>query len=218
MHLSMITYLDRVCFGTVAIFIRRDFGLNQGHMSFLYGAFTFAYAVFEVPTGWLGDRYGARRTLIRIVLWWSVFTALTGTIYPIVGWPAFAFPAMLAIRFLFGVGEAGAYPNIAHAFHNWFPFTERGSAKGAMWMAGRFAGGVTPFVVLALISEATIDGPGSVDLSVAGNLTSLVKYDAKLDEHHAGHRHFSKRLEDQRQTRPCGRHGDRRAESDRRPS
>ena len=154
-------------------------------MSFLYGAFTFAYAVFEVPTGWLGDRYGVRRTLIRIVLWWSVFTALTGTIYPIVGWPAFAFPAMLAIRFLFGVGEAGAYPNIAHAFHNWFPFTERGSAKGAMWMAGRFAGGVTPFVVLALISEATIDGPGSVDLSVAGNLTSLVKYDAKLDEHHA---------------------------------
>ncbi len=152
--LSMITYLDRVCFGTVAPYIQAEFNLSDTQKGMLFSAFALAYAVFEVPTGWLGDVFGPRRTLIRIVVWWSVFTALTGLIYPSDQWPWFAFAAMLGVRFLFGVGEAGAYPNIARAFHNWFPFTERGSAKGAVWMAGRFAGGITPLIVLALLTES----------------------------------------------------------------
>jgi MFS family permease len=151
--LSMITYLDRVCFGTVAPFIQKEFGLSDGQKGLLFTAFALAYAIFEVPSGWLGDVFGPRRTLIRIVLWWSLFTALTGAIFPSQSWPWFAFAAMLAVRFLFGMGEAGAYPNIARAFHNWFPFGERGSAQGAVWMAGRFAGGVTPLVVTAVIVE-----------------------------------------------------------------
>src|SRR5205823_2249438 len=81
--LSMITYLDRVCFGTVASNIQAEFGLSESEKGWLFTAFAFAYAVFEVPTGWLGDKYGARTTLIRIVLWWSVFTALTGMVFPI---------------------------------------------------------------------------------------------------------------------------------------
>src|SRR5262249_1667504 len=100
---------------------------------------------------WRGDMFGPRRTLIRIVLWWSAFTALTGLIFPIASWPGFAFLAMVLVRFLFGVGEAGAYPNLARALHNWFPFTERGSAQGAVWMAGRLGGGITPYVVMALL-------------------------------------------------------------------
>src|SRR3954453_20802499 len=80
--LSMITYLDRVCFGTVASNVQREFGLSESQKGWLFTAFAFAYAIFEVPSGWLGDRFGARKTLIRIVLWWSVFTALTGSIYP----------------------------------------------------------------------------------------------------------------------------------------
>jgi MFS transporter, ACS family, glucarate transporter len=147
--LSMVTYLDRACFATVAPFVQSDFGLKSEEMGWIFGAFTFAYAVFEVPTGWLGDVFGPRKTLIRIVLWWSFFTALTGSIYPSV----FAFFAMLAVRFFFGIGEAGAYPNIARAFHNWFPINERGFAKGTVWMAGRFAGGATPLIVLALLYE-----------------------------------------------------------------
>src|SRR5437763_1633676 len=123
--LSMITYLDRVCFGTVASNIQSEFGLSESQKGWLFTAFAFAYAIFEVPSGWLGDRYGARKTLIRIVLWWSVFTALTGSIYPTYGLGV-AFAMMLVVRFLFGVGEAGAYPNIARAFHSWFPFEERG--------------------------------------------------------------------------------------------
>lgn len=152
--LSMITYLDRVCFGTVATQVRGEFGLSHTQMGMIFAAFALAYAAFEVPSGWLGDVFGPRKTLIRIVLWWSVFTALTGVIYPSQQWPRFAFFALLAVRFFFGMGEAGCYPNIARAFHNWFPFNERGFAQGAVWMAGRFAGGITPLVVLALIYES----------------------------------------------------------------
>jgi len=151
--LSMITYLDRVCFGTIMPYLSSEFKLSESEKGWLFTAFAFAYAAFEVPTGWLGDKYGARMTLIRIVLWWSVFTVLTGMIFPTM---AFAFILLLVIRFLFGVGEAGAYPNIARAFHNWFPYGERGFAKGAVWMAGRFAGGITAFIVYALMYETVM--------------------------------------------------------------
>src|SRR4051812_39153964 len=100
--LSMITYLDRVCFAQVAPDIQREFGFDDGKMGLLYGAFTLVYATFEVPTGWLGDVFGPRKTLIRIVLWWSLFTALTGSVYP--GWTV-SFAALLSVRFLFGIGE-----------------------------------------------------------------------------------------------------------------
>src|SRR4051812_13647242 len=93
--LSMITYLDRVCFGTVAPYIQQEFGLSPSQMGLLFTAFALAYAAFEVPTGWLGDVFGPRLTLIRIVIWWSLFTALTGAIYPHEGSPWFAFAAML---------------------------------------------------------------------------------------------------------------------------
>ena len=152
--LSMITYLDRVCFGTVAPYVQQELGLTDQEKGLLFTAFALAYALFEVPSGWLGDVFGPRKTLIRIVTWWSLFTSLTGLIYPTPEWPWFAFTAMLAVRFLFGLGEAGAYPNIARAFHNWFPFGERGMAQGAVWMAGRFAGGATPLVVGALLYYA----------------------------------------------------------------
>lgn len=160
--LSMITYLDRVCFGTVAPYIQKEFDLSDSMLGLLFTAFALAYAAFEVPTGWLGDLFGARRTLIRIVLWWSVFTALTGAIYPSPARPLFAFGALLAVRFLFGVGEAGAYPNISRAFASWFPFGERGFAQGAVWMAGRFAGGLSPLAVLALVYVTTTENGDQV--------------------------------------------------------
>jgi MFS family permease len=168
--LSMITYLDRVCFGTVAPYLQGEFGISDEQKGMLFTAFALAYAMFEVPSGWLGDVFGPRKTLIRIVLWWSFFTAMTGCIWnftldsgyrlslPFLGSIPLllnGFLLMLLVRFLFGMGEAGAYPNIARAFHNWFPFTERGSAQGAVWMAGRFAGGVTPWIVALLIFETT---------------------------------------------------------------
>src|SRR5579872_3022824 len=153
--LSMVTYLDRVSIGIVAGNIESEFHLSNSQMGLLFGAFVLAYSLFEVPSGWLGDVYGPKRTLIRIVLWWSFFTALTGLIRPFsvdLGFFVFTgFAALLIVRFLFGAGEAGAYPNISRSFHNWFPFAERGSAQGAVWMAGRFGGGITPLVVGGLI-------------------------------------------------------------------
>ena len=152
--LATITYLDRVCFGTVMPYIEAEFNLTESDKGKLFTAFAFAYALFEVPTGWLGDKYGARQTLVRVVLWWSVFTMLTGSIYPTPG-SMLAFVLMLTVRFLFGMGEAGAYPNIARAFHTWFPFAERGFAKGTVWMASRFSGGITAFIVYALMFETS---------------------------------------------------------------
>src|SRR5437868_7065837 len=108
--LSMITYLDRVCFGKAAPDIAKELGYTGGTADLwpAITAFTFAYAVFEVPSGWLGDVFGPKRTIIRIVLWWSLFTALTGTVGALWG----GLMLLVVIRFLFGMGEAGAYPNI----------------------------------------------------------------------------------------------------------
>lgn len=169
--LSMVTYLDRVCFGTVAPYIQAEFGLTETQKGWLFTAFALSYAIFEVPTGWLGDVFGPRKTLIRIVLWWSFFTVATALIMPNPEKPMLAFTLLFAVRFLFGVGEAGAYPNIARAFHNWFPFTQRGFAKGAVWMAGRFAGGITAFIVLALIWETpTTETPPKMEVVAASTV------------------------------------------------
>src|SRR5207244_10058359 len=90
--------------------------------------------------------------LIRIVLWWSLFTALTalaGLTLP-GGWVV-GIGALVVIRFLFGIGEAGAFPNITRALHNWLPLTERGTAQGWVWMSGRLMGGLTPLIWTALV-------------------------------------------------------------------
>lgn len=143
----MITYLDRVCIASAVSPIMDALGLKSAaELDWVFAAFAFAYAVFEIPSGWLGDVYGPRRTLIRIVLWWSVFTALTGTA-GLFGGLIF----LVIVSFLFGMGEAGAYPNITRALHNWFPFNERGLAQGAVWMAGRLMGGLTPLLWLVLV-------------------------------------------------------------------
>src|SRR5437588_8571824 len=150
--LSMITYLDRVCFGSVADYIKDEFGLTYTQRGLLFTAFALAYAVFEVPTGWLGDVFGPRRTLIRIVLWWSFFTALTALVgVRVAGVTLVGLTTLVVIRFLFGIGEAGAFPNITRALHNWFPVTERGMAQGYVWMSGRLMGGLTPLIWMVLV-------------------------------------------------------------------
>ena len=75
--LAGVTYLDRVCISVTAKQIMRDLELAELQMSFVFSAFTLAYAIFEIPSGYWGDRIGPRRVLTRIVLWWSAFTALT---------------------------------------------------------------------------------------------------------------------------------------------
>jgi MFS family permease len=155
--LSMITYLDRVCMGSAGRYVVDALGLNSiADLDNAFTAFAFAYAAFEIPSGYMGDVYGPRRTLIRIVLWWSVFTALTG-FTGIASAPGLAvltgLGALVVIRFLFGMGEAGAYPNITRALHNWFPRAERGFSQGMVWMSGRLMGGLTPLLWMFLVDR-----------------------------------------------------------------
>ncbi len=140
--LCIITYLDRVCISVAGP--RMQEALNMGPIAWgwVTGAFTIAYALFEIPSGVWGDRIGPRRVLTRIVLWWSGFTTLTGMVT--------GFYPLLATRFLFGAGEAGAYPNASIVVSRWFPRLERGRALGIVLMAGQVGGFFAPLLVVPL--------------------------------------------------------------------
>src|ERR1700738_1218894 len=120
--LAVVTSLDRICISAAAPFLMEALPLTVLQMSAVFSAFTLAYSLFEIPSGWLGDVKGPRRVLTRIVLWWSACTMLTGA--------ARGFQSLLTLRFFFGAGEAGAFPGIARAFSGWFPACERGQATG----------------------------------------------------------------------------------------
>ncbi|HZO85169.1 MAG TPA: MFS transporter, partial [Verrucomicrobiae bacterium] len=185
--LAFLTYLDRICIMRVQGDIERDLrfaeltekderslrerGLEADpearaklgrdrattRMSWVFSAFVAGYVLFEVPGGWLGDRWGARAVIFRIVLWWSLFTAATGGVKWITG--LFATRAgpeqwvmvLVAIRFLFGVGEAGAYPNIARSLGRWFPFRERATAQSFIWLCSRLGGAFAPAIIGGLM-------------------------------------------------------------------
>src|SRR5688500_5592981 len=137
--LAVIQYIDRVCISQAAPSIQRDLRLDDVQMGWVFSAFTLAYALFEIPGGYLGDKIGPRKVLMRIVIWWSFFTAATG-------WVKNWF-SLVVIRFLFGAGEAGCFPNLTKAFNRWLPARERTRAQGIMWMSARWGGALTPALV-----------------------------------------------------------------------
>jgi len=143
--LAVVTYLDRICISAAAPFIMDDLHLTVLQMSVVFSAFTLAYSLFEIPSGWLGDVKGPRRVLTRIVLWWSAFTMLTGA--------AQGLRSLVVIRFLFGAGEAGAFPNIARSFSRWFPVRERGRANGVMFLGSRIGGMLSAPIALVLVTR-----------------------------------------------------------------
>src|SRR5258706_7794270 len=99
--LILITYLDRICVSLVGVRIKNEFNLSNEQFGWVLGAFALAYALFEIPAGMLGDRIGQKKVFIRIVIWWSIFTAFTGA--------TTGFITLMFTRFLFGMGEAGAF-------------------------------------------------------------------------------------------------------------
>jgi ACS family glucarate transporter-like MFS transporter len=153
--LSLLTYLDRICIMRVQENIQSDLALSQVQMGWVFSAFSVGYMLFEVPGGWMGDVWGSRRVLTRIVLCWSLFTALTGWADQLLGlglgvdWttPTLLFGTLLLVRFLFGCGEAGAYPNLSRVVGSWFPFSERAFGLGAIWMCARLGGALAPTVI-----------------------------------------------------------------------
>ncbi|MBK5290987.1 MAG: MFS transporter [Acidobacteriia bacterium] len=140
----MVTYLDRVCISILAPQIMRDLDLTRMQMSVVFSAFALAYAAFEIPTAWWGQRIGTRRVLTRIVIWWSGFTMLTAAVT--------SYWMLLVVRFLFGVGEAGAWPNVAKTFSHWIPLRQRGTIQGIFFGGAHLSGGITPLIVTALLA------------------------------------------------------------------
>jgi ACS family glucarate transporter-like MFS transporter len=140
--LAIITFLDRIAIASAGPRIQQELGIAPELWGWILGAFVLAYGLFEIPTGAMGDRYGQRRILTRIVLWWSTFTCLTGA--------ALGFPQLLVTRFLFGAGEAGAYPNISGVLAKWFRPEERARTQGFIWAASRFGGALAPLLVIPL--------------------------------------------------------------------
>lgn len=142
--LAIITYVDRVCISKSADLMMRDLSLTKEQMGYAFAAFGWAYALFEIPGGWLGDKIGPRLVLMRVVIMWSIFTALTGWAWGIV--------SLVIFRFMFGAGEAGCFPNVTKAFTIWFPPGERVRAQGIMWLSARWGGAFTPLLVVWVLT------------------------------------------------------------------
>jgi MFS family permease len=141
--IAVFTYIGRIGIsGQIRENIESDLHLVPALTAYAISAFTLSYALFELPSGFLGDRFGPRKVLTRIVMCWMVFTALTAA--------AWNLGSLIAVRFMVGAGEAGAFPNIARATREWFPFRERGLAQGLVWMMARFGGAITFPLLLAL--------------------------------------------------------------------
>jgi MFS family permease len=120
--LAIVTYIDRVCISQAMPLMRTELHLTQVQTGLVFSAFTLSYALFEIPGGFLGDWMGPRKVLMRIVLWWSFFTAATGWVWN--------FFSLVFTRFMFGAGEAGCFPNLTKAFTTWLPHEERVRAQG----------------------------------------------------------------------------------------
>ena len=140
--LSGITYLDRICISVAGPRIQSELHLSSQDWGLVTGAFAIAYALFEIPSGYLADRFGARAMLTRIVLWWSAFTALTGFASKL--W------LLLIIRFLFGAGEAGAYPTASTSVFRWFPAVEHGRAFGVILLSSQLGGAIAPLAIVPI--------------------------------------------------------------------
>jgi MFS transporter, ACS family, glucarate transporter len=140
--LAMVTYLDRISISTLAKDIMRDLKLSETQMGYVFSAFILAYAIFEIPTAFWADRKGTRHVLARIVVWWSTFTMATAA--------ATSYAWLLVTRFLFGMGEAGAWPCVASTFSRWIPAKERGTVQGVFFVGAHLSGGVTPILVTAM--------------------------------------------------------------------
>jgi sugar phosphate permease len=147
MTLAAILYVDRVCISQSQHLIAADLGLSKKQMGLALTVFGIAYGLFEIPGGWLADRFGPRRTLTSGVCWWSLFTAASG-------W-ARGLASLVGYRFLFGLGQACCFPNLTRAFSNWFSGQDRTRAQSLTWLEARWGGAFTPLLVVFVLDFVT---------------------------------------------------------------
>src|ERR1700687_1664649 len=139
----LITYLDRVSLANTAPLIMKEYGFNKITMGIIFSAFIWAYALFQVPGGWLGDRFGPRRVLSVIMAYRTVIAVLTTR--------ALGLGSFWGIRFALGVGEAGAFPTATRAMQMWVPRDERGFVQGVSHAASRLGAAVGPPIAVAIM-------------------------------------------------------------------
>ncbi|MEL6358179.1 MAG: MFS transporter, partial [Bacteroidota bacterium] len=143
--LALLLYIDRVCISVAKDPIAGDLQLSDKAMGWILSAFALGYALLQVPSGIMADRFGPRRVLVGIVSFWSGLTALTGA--------AWNFLSLLLIRFLFGAGEAGAFPSMSRAIYSWMPLQERGLVLGLNFSGSRLGAAFALPLVAWLIDQ-----------------------------------------------------------------
>jgi len=163
--LSMIVLFDRILISVAKDPVSDSLSLSDNQMGWVLSIFALGYALFQTPSGILADRYGARKTLAVIVSLWSFFTALTGA--------AFNFISLLVIRFLFGAGEAGAFPGMARAIYKWIPVGERGLVNGINFSGGRI-GAAIALPIVAWLIELTSWQMSFLILGIFGVIWALI--------------------------------------------
>src|SRR5215831_11777732 len=142
---GMVMYLDRACIGIAQPRIQREFGVDKIAMGWATSAFQWTYAVFQVPGGWLADRFGSRLVLAAAITWWTIFTAGTGA--------ATGLWSLGVMRGLFGMGEAAAWPAASRALVRWLPSQQRGFGQGFQHAGSRLGGAFAPMLVFLLIRQ-----------------------------------------------------------------
>jgi ACS family glucarate transporter-like MFS transporter len=143
--LSLLLYIDRACISAAKGAISDSLGFSDKQMGWVLSIFALGYALFQVPSGIAGDKFGPRKVLTAVVTLWSIFTAFTGI--------AWNYSSMLIVRFLFGAGEAGAFPNMARTIYSWMPVKERGITQGINFSGSRIGSAFALPVVAWMITE-----------------------------------------------------------------
>jgi ACS family glucarate transporter-like MFS transporter len=165
--LAVITYLDRVCIAVAGPRMQDALHISPQAWGWVTSVFFLSYSAFEIPTGALGDRIGPRRVLTRVVAWWSAFTSLTGTVSN--------YYLLLLVRFCFGAGEAGAYPNASVVIGRWIPVAKRTRAWGIVWMTSQVGAACSPLLVVPIQMRYGWRAPFFV-FGILGLIWSLVWY------------------------------------------
>lgn len=142
--MAFMMYMERGAIGAAAPTIMREFHVDKISMGWAISAFNWSYALFQVPGGWMADRFGPRIVLAAAMAWWSVFTAATGLTFNV--------SSLATTRFLFGVGEAAAFPAGSRALARWLPVRRRAFGQGFQHSGSRLGAALAPALVVALIA------------------------------------------------------------------
>src|ERR1700692_3791292 len=156
-----ITYIDRVNIGTAASEIQKELHLSNTQLGLVFSAFAYPYLLFQVIGGWVGDRFGPRKTLV----WWGLIGAAPTTM------PGFvtSLSTLFIARVALGFGEGATFPTATRAMQYWTPTVQRGFAQGLTHAFARLGNAITPPLIAALMAWLTWRGS-----FVALGLVSLV--------------------------------------------